>query len=196
MTTKQKIIESILFLMGDEGLSTSQVKSIFLLDTEASAKAMMNDFLKAYNNSEDRGLKVHNFNGIYKLSTIPEAKEYISNFVSKEQKGNLSNAALEVVGIIAYKAPITKSNINAIRGKSSEHIVNLLLLKGLIEEVGIARTPGNPMLFGVSNKFYDYFKIRSINELPRLIEFNNMDIDEDDEVEDEIVDLYSSQREQ
>ncbi|MGL4343381.1 MAG: SMC-Scp complex subunit ScpB [Metamycoplasmataceae bacterium] len=194
---KQKIIESLLYVKGEEGITLNQIKDIFQLDTTASAKAMINDFIKIYNNGE-RGIIVNEFNNIYKFSTIPEAKNYISDLVTKEQKSKLSTSALEVVGIIAYKAPITKSNINAIRGKSSEHIVNNLLLKGIIEEVGIAKTPGNPILFGVTDKFYDYFKIRSINELPRLIEFNNMDLDsinEEENEEDNIMDLYASQRE-
>ena len=127
--------------------------------------------------------------------TAPDTKEYIENLVTKEYRSKLSDSALEVVGIIAYKAPITRSSINAIRGKISDHIVSSLLVKGLIEEVGISKTPGNPILYGVTDKFYDYFRIRSINELPRLSEFNNIDIN-DEEDEEEIIDLYASQRDE
>ncbi|MGL4252179.1 MAG: SMC-Scp complex subunit ScpB, partial [Metamycoplasmataceae bacterium] len=65
--------------------------------------------------------------------------------------------------------------------------------KGLIEEVGISKSPGTPILYGVTDKFYDYFRIRSLNQLPRLSEFNNIDLDVDDEDE---IDLYSSQRDE
>ncbi|MGL5522257.1 MAG: SMC-Scp complex subunit ScpB [Metamycoplasmataceae bacterium] len=197
MTLKQKAIEAILYMKGEEGVKLNQIKDIFQLDTTASAKAMMNTFKTEYNDGK-RGIVLQEFGDVYKLSTIPEAKPYLTELISKEQNSRLSNSSLEVIGIIAYKAPITKSNINAIRGKASETIVNNLILKGLVEEVGISKTPGHPILFGITDKFYDYFKIRSINELPRLIEFNNINlssIQEDDDNNDELMDLYSSQRE-
>ena len=193
MTTRDRIIESLIYIQGDQGIKIEDIKEVFELDSLATAKEIMNKFVEAYNN-EKRGLIVEEYNGIYKFVTIPEAKDFISKLVSAEQKAKLSESALEVVGIVAYKAPITKSGINAIRGKISDHLVNSLLLKGLIEEVGISKAPGNPVLFGVTDKFYDYFRIRSINELPRLSEFANVDLSTQDD-EEEIIDLYGSQRE-
>lgn len=192
MTSRERIIESLIYVKGDEGIKVENIQEVFKLETLATAKDLMNKFVSAFN-SEKRGLIVEEYNGIYKFVTIPEAKEFISAHISSEAKSKLSDAALEVVGIVAYKAPITRSAINAIRGKISDHIVNLLMLKGLIEEVGISKTPGNPVLFGVTDKFYDYFRIRSINELPRLSDFSNIDLDSD--ATEEIIDLYSSQRE-
>lgn len=192
MIAREKIIEAMIYIKGEEGIKIEQIKDVFHLETLASAKALMNKFVENFNQLK-RGIIVEEYNGIYKFVTIPEAKEFISDLVTGEQRSKLSDAALEVVGIVAYKAPITKSSINAIRGKISDHIVHSLLLKGLIEEVGISKSPGNPILFGVTDKFYDYFRIRSINELPRLSEFTNIDIDAEDE--EEIIDLYSSQRE-
>lgn len=192
MTSRERIIESLIYVKGDEGIKVEDIQEVFKLETLATAKDLMNKFVIAFN-SEKRGLIVEEYNGIYKFVTIPEAKEFISAHISSEAKSKLSDAALEVVGIVAYKAPITRSAINAIRGKISDHIVNLLMLKGLIEEVGISKTPGNPVLFGVTDKFYDYFRIRSINELPRLSDFSNIDLDSD--ATEEIIDLYSSQRE-
>ena len=193
MNAKDRIIEAILYIKGDEGITVEQLKEIFKLETIASAKKMMNDFVTNFKQVK-RGIRVEEYNGIYKFVTAPEAKEYIEALVTREQRAKLSDSALEVVGIIAYKAPITRSSINAIRGKNSDHIVSSLLLKGLIEEVGIAKSPGNPILYGVTDKFYDYFRIRSINELPRLNEFNQIDV-ETEEDEAEVIDLYSSQRE-
>lgn len=193
MNAKDRIIEAILYIKGDEGITVEQLKEIFKLETIASAKKMMNDFVANFKQVK-RGIRVEEYNGIYKFVTAPEAKEYIEALVTREQRAKLSDSALEVVGIIAYKAPITRSSINAIRSKNSDHIVSSLLLKGLIEEVGIAKSPGNPILYGVTDKFYDYFRIRSINELPRLNEFNQIDV-ESEEDEAEVIDLYSSQRE-
>lgn len=194
MTTKEKIIESLLYLKGSEGLRPIEIVDLLNLETEASAKSLIRKYALDFN-SEKRGLIIEEFDGIYKMSTTDEVSEYVQDFATNHQKSKLSDSALEVVGIIAFKAPITKSAINAIRAKSSEHIVASLLLKGLIEEVGISKTPGNPSLFGVTNKFYDYFRIRSLNELPRLIEFSHMDLSAFEE-DEEIIDLYGSQREE
>lgn len=194
MSPKERIIEALMYVKGEEGITAEQVQEALQFDTIAAAQAMLNLFVENYN-KEKRGIRVEQYNEIYKFVTASDTKEYIENLVTKEQRSKLSDAALEVVGIVAYKAPITRSSINAIRGKISDHIVSSLLIKGLIEEVGISKTPGNPVLYGVTDKFYDYFRIRSINELPRLSEFNHVDVDTEDD-EEEIMDLYGSQRDE
>ncbi len=192
MTSREKIIESILYIRGDQGVNNEEIQRIFILETIAPAKEMMKKFIEIYNDGS-RGTIVEEYNGIYKLATVPEAKDFISELITGEQKQKLSDSAIETVGIVAYKAPITRSSISDIRGKNSDHIVSVLLLKGLIEEVGISKSPGTPILYGVTDKFYDYFRIRSLNQLPRLSEFNNIDLDLDEEDE---IDLYSSQRDE
>lgn len=192
MTSRQRVIESLIYIRGDKGIKCEEIKEVFSLETIATAKEMMMNFVDKFNNS-NRGLKVEEFNEIYKFVTIPEAKDFISELVTGEQRQKLSDSAIETVGIVAYKAPITRSSISDIRGKNSDHIVSVLLLKGLIEEVGISKSPGTPILYGVTDKFYDYFRIRSLNQLPRLSEFNNIDLDSDDEEE---IDLFSSQRDE
>ncbi len=192
MTSREKIIESILYIRGDQGVNNEEIQRIFILETIAPAKEMMKKFIEIYNDG-NRGTIVEEYNGIYKLATVPEAKDFISELITGEQKQKLSDSAIETVGIVAYKAPITRSSISDIRGKNSDHIVSVLLLKGLIEEVGISKSPGTPILYGVTDKFYDYFRIRSLNQLPRLSEFNNIDLDLDEEDE---IDLYSSQRDE
>ena len=194
MSPKEKIIEALMYVKGEEGITAEQIQEALQFDTVAAAQAILNLFVENFNQAK-RGIRVEEYNKIYKFVTAPDTKEYIENLVTKEYRSKLSDSALEVVGIIAYKAPITRSSINAIRGKISDHIVSSLLVKGLIEEVGISKTPGNPILYGVTDKFYDYFRIRSINELPRLSEFNNIDIN-DEEDEEEIIDLYASQRDE
>lgn len=171
---KNKILEALLYVQGDEGLALEQVKDIFGLNTIAEARKVMNDFVRTYND-EDRALKVVNFNEVFKLSTREAYKEYITKMVQVVKKHRLSNAAIEVAGIVAYKQPVTRSQINNLRGVASEQVLNTLLTKGVVEEVGISHTPGNPILYGVTNKFYDYFKLKSTYELPKLTEFNYSD---------------------
>ncbi|QGZ97303.1 segregation/condensation protein B [Mycoplasma sp. NEAQ87857] len=189
---KNKIIEALLYIQGDEGLTLEQIKEIFNLKTIAEAKKVLNDFHKSFN-EEDRGLKVVVFNDVYKLATRESVKEYIQKMVSITKKQRLTNAAIEVAGIIAYKQPITKGQISKIRGSASDTIVNTLLDKGVIEEVGISPTQGNPVLYGVTNKFYDHFRITTMRDLPRIDEFNFVDIDDEN---DNDFDLFSSQREE
>lgn len=188
---KNNILEALLYVQGDEGLNLEQVKEIFNLNTVQEAKKVMNDFTKDYNN-RDGALKVVIFNEVYKLATRETYKEYITKLVQVVKKHRLSNAAIEVAGIVAYKQPVTRSMVNNIRGVASEQVMNTLLAKGVIEEVGISPTPGNPVLYGLTNKFYDYFRIRTMGDLPKLTEFNYIDGVES-ENEDEF-NFFDSQR--
>ncbi|MGZ9797199.1 SMC-Scp complex subunit ScpB [Mycoplasma sp. 4013] len=188
---KNKILEALLYIQGDDGFTLEQVKEIFNLNTLHEAKKVMADFHKDFN-SEDRGLKVVVFNEIYKLATRESVKEYITKMVSVVRPHRLSNAAIEVAGIVAYKQPITRSQINKVRGTASDQVINTLLVKGVIEEVGISPTPGRPILYGITNKFYDHFKISTLRDLPKLDDFNYVDGVEN-EAND--FDLFTSQRE-
>lgn len=188
---KNNILEALLYVQGDEGLNLEQVKEIFNLNTVQEAKKVMNDFTKEYNN-RDGALKVVIFNEVYKLATRETYKDYITKLVQVVKKHRLSNAAIEVAGIVAYKQPVTRSMVNNIRGVASEQVMNTLLAKGVIEEVGISPTPGNPVLYGITNKFYDYFRIRTMGDLPKLTEFNYIDGVES-ENEDEF-NFFDSQR--
>ncbi|WP_406613748.1 SMC-Scp complex subunit ScpB [Mycoplasma corogypsi] len=188
---KNKILEALLYIQGDEGLNLEQVKDIFSLNNVSEAKKVMQDFHKAFN-EQDRGLKVVNFNDNYKLATRESVKEFVQKMVTVTKKQRLSNASIEVAGIIAYKQPITRGQINAIRGTASDQVINTLLAKKVIEEVGVSPTPGNPTLYGVTSKFYDHFRITNMRDLPKMNDFNFVDGVEN---ENSDFDLYGSQRE-
>ncbi|MGX9339563.1 SMC-Scp complex subunit ScpB [Mycoplasma sp. 332] len=189
---KNKIIEALLFVQGSEGLSSEQVKDIFKLNTIQEGRKILRDF-KTFFNNQDHGIKVYEFNDVYKFLTVEAVKEYISELVTIVKKQRLSNAAIEVAGIVAYKQPVTRSMISNIRGVVSDGIVASLLEKGIIEEVGVAQTPGNPIIYGITNKFYDYFKIKTLAELPPFPEFSRYSNIEE-EMADENFDLFDSQR--
>lgn len=189
---KNKILEALLYIQGDEGLTLEQVKQVFNLNNVTEAKKVMQDFHKSYN-QEDRGLKVVNYDEIYKLATRESVKDYVSKLVTIVRPNKLSNAAIEVAGIVAYKQPITKSQITKIRGgAASDSIINNLVEKGVIEEVGISPTPGKPILYGVTSKFYDHFRITSLKDLPKINDFNYIDATESENAN---FDLFASQRE-
>lgn len=170
MENKNKIIEALIFVQGSEGLSSAQLKDVLKLMSINEARKMLREF-KVWFNDQNRGIMVYEFNDVFKFLTVEDAKESIENLVTIVKKQHLSNAGIEVAGIIAYKQPVTRSMISNIRGVISDSIVATLLNKGIIEEVGVANTPGNPVLYGITNKFYDYFKIKTLAELPPFPEF-------------------------
>ena len=186
MNNNFKTIEALMYIQGEKGLTPSDVKSTMDMPT-LNARKQLSEFMQEFN-SLDRGLIVVEFHDTFKLATREEYKEVISKMVTVIKKRKLSGSAIETAGIIAYKQPLTKSQINEIRGVSSEATVNTLLVKGLVEEKGIAQTPGNPILYGITDKFYDYFNIKSLKELPKLSEF-----DESEGVDNDF-ELFSSQR--
>lgn len=181
-----KTLEALLYIQGDKGLTPSDVKATMDMPT-LNARKQLQAFMEEFNASE-RGIKIVEFNDTFKLATREEYKNVISKMVTVIKKQKLSGSAIETAGIIAYKQPITKSQVNEIRGVSSEATVNTLLIKGLIEEKGIAKSPGHPIMYGITNKFYDYFNIKSLKELPKLSEFD------ESEGMDSDFELFSSQR--
>ncbi|TCG10900.1 SMC-Scp complex subunit ScpB [Mycoplasma todarodis] len=182
----RKIIEALLYVKGNEGLTPRSFASIYEEMNTPTARKEMQKFMEEWN-SEDHGMMVVEYKDHFKFATKVELHDKISELVTNEKKQRLSNAAIEAAGIIAYKQPITKSQVNTIRGVASEAVVNTLLIKGLIEEAGVAETPGRPILYKVSAKFYDYFNISSLKELPKLSEFEEGQEEGDFE-------LFSSQR--
>lgn len=108
--------------------------------------------------------------GGYQFLTKPDYHETVSVFLNQKDNKRLSAAALETLSIIAYKQPVTKAEIEQIRGVNSDYTVHKLLEKELISILGKADTPGKPVLYGVSSYFLDYFGINSTNELPQLKE--------------------------
>ncbi len=187
MNTNQKLIQALLYIRGEDGVSPKDLKDAADIPT-VNARQHLKEFADEFNIA-DQGLKIVQFNDTFKFATREEFNEPISKLVSIDKKQKLSAAAIETVGIIAYKQPITKSQINDVRGVASEAVVNTLLIKELIEEKGISPTQGNPILYGITDKFYDYFQIKSLKELPKLSEFN-----ESEGLEDSL-DLFHSQRE-
>lgn len=187
---RNKILEALLYIQGIKGITLEQIKDVFALNNEQEAKKVIKDF-SSWFNSLDRGLKVVNYNEIYKFATRDqeELKSAIERLANIKKRAKLTPAALEVVGIIAYKNPISRAEVGRIRGADSSSIISSLLSKGLIEEVGEAMSVGKPTLLSITNKFYDYFNIKSMSELPSLQEFEFEAQEEQDNFN-----LFTSQR--
>ncbi|MXR12670.1 SMC-Scp complex subunit ScpB [Mesomycoplasma hyopneumoniae] len=191
---KTRIIEAILYLQGEKGVSSLQLQNCLKLAKISQARKLLKDFAIEFNRQK-RGILVVEFDDIFKFVTAKDLKPFIIDFVSNEKKYRLSNSSIEVAAIIAYKQPVTRSTIAQIRGGiNSDYIVGSLLAKGIIEELGTASTPGNPTLYGVTSRFFDYFKLRSAKDLPKFQEFDLFS-HEDQNSQVDNFDLFSSQRE-
>ena len=161
-------LEGLLFISGDDGLDIKQIMDILEISMEKAKvliKSLYNDLDK-----EDRGIKIEFLGGKFKLTTKREHAHYYEKLVYNEQDHKLSQSALEVLSIIAYNQPISRVQIDKIRGVSSAYIVRKLVLKNLIEDCGRSEEAGRPLLYKVTNQFLNYFGLGSIKELPKIDE--------------------------
>lgn len=159
------VIEGLLFISGDEGLSLEEISNVLEI-SEDETKELIEKLNDDY--QKDRGISIEYLGNHYKLTTKPEHKQYYEKLVQDEKNKKLSDSALEVLSIIAYNEPLSRANIDDIRGVNSSYVIRKLLLSGLIEDKGRSETPGRPILYGVTPKFLDYFGLGSTNDLPNL----------------------------
>lgn len=118
--------------------------------------------------SHPHGLRLQRHHGRVQLTTSPEIAEDIERFLGLETSNRLSRAALETLAIIAYQQPVTRPEIDAVRGVSSDGVLKSLLSKGLIQEIGRAERPGRPILYTTTSDFLQHFGLNSLEELPPL----------------------------
>lgn len=156
------ILEAIL-LASPEPLSLKRVAEVVGLD-ENDARILVDDLRKEYQ-QPGRGLFLSEMAGGYVLTTRPEYAEYVEKLLQPRSKG-LSHAALETLAIIAYRQPITRAEIESVRGVS----INLetLLERRMVRELGRKETPGRPILYGTTKEFMQYFGLKDLTDLPRL----------------------------
>lgn len=120
------------------------------------------------------GLRLMRVKSKVQLTTAPEISKIIENYLELETTSTLSQAALETLAIIAYKQPVTRPEVEVIRGVNSDGVLRTLLSKGLIEELGRAETPGRPIYYGTSPEFLQYFGLESLEKLP-FIDFDALE---------------------
>ena len=163
----QAVIEAVLFTMGE---SVELDKLALAVDSDKeTVRQVIADMMKQYE-KEDRGIKVIELENAFQLCTKKEYYENLIKVAKVPKKQVLSDTLLETLAIIAYKQPITKMEIEKIRGVSSEHAVNRLVEYGLCKELGRLDAPGRPMLFGTTEEFLRVFGVQSIDELPVISE--------------------------
>ena len=159
------IIEAILFTMGDS-VEVGKIARALEQD-EATTRKVIHKLMDKYA-AEDRGIRIIELDGAYQMCTKTEMYEYLIRVASQPKKHVLTDVLLETLSIIAYKQPVTKLEIEKIRGVKSDHAVNKLIEYDLVAEVGRMDAPGRPLLFGTTEEFLRRFSVQSVDELPSI----------------------------
>ncbi len=166
--TDQKIksaLESLLFVWG-EPLEAKAAAELFDI-TPAEMLRIMRE-LKAEYDERGGGIRIAEADKAFRLCTDPENDDYITRFVTPVREKRLSQAALEVLAVIAYKQPVTKSEIDQIRGIRSDRVLEGLTRRGLVEERGRSAAIGRPILYGTTRQFLELFGFESLDGLPEI----------------------------
>ena len=173
------ILEGLLFVVGDDGLSLSDVMSILNIN-ETEAKELVYKLKNSYEEN-NRGLRLKYLGNNFKLTTKEEHKDYYEKLIESPSTHTLSQAALETLAIIVYNEPITRSEVDSMRGVDSIFMIRKLLAKGLIKECGRSDKPGHPILYKTTDDFLDYFGLSTKDDLPNI---EDLEIEYDDTEKD------------
>ena len=159
------VIEAILFAMGDsvEVSKLADVTELSVKETKSILQEMMEEY-----SQEGRGLSIMELEDCVQLCTKPEMYEHLIKIAKAPRKITLTDSVLETLSIIAYKQPVTRVEIERIRGVSCDHALNKLLEYDLVTELGRLDAPGRPLLFGTTEQFLRSFGVKSLDELPEI----------------------------
>lgn len=179
-------IEALLFVVGEEGLSVQQLMQ-FTLASEQEITAAITALSARYKD-ELSAIELRQTAGVYRIVTKQAVASVVEKLIEDPPLQSLSQAALEVLAIVAYKQPVTRSEVEFIRGVKSERPLNTLAAKGLVTEVGRNEGAGRAILYGTTTEFLHQFALNDISELPTL--------PTEEEASDEATDLFMTQFEQ
>ncbi|MFD2116007.1 SMC-Scp complex subunit ScpB [Paenibacillus yanchengensis] len=160
----KSIIEGLLFMAGEEGLNKRQLADI--LDVEQEFAIDLVEDLQRDLEREGRGIQISSLAGGFRMTTNKDHAVFFEKMAYTPTRSHLSQAALETLAIIAYRQPITRIDIEEIRGVKSDRPIYSLVSKDLIEEVGRAEAIGRPILYGTTKLFLDYFGLATLKDLP------------------------------
>ena len=183
---KQGALESLLFVAGDEGLHLEEIVS--LLDvTPFEARDLLAVLTKRFEENPHAGLTLIETGQRFQLATKAEYSELIRQYAVSPFTSRLSQAALETLAIVAYKQPITRIEIDQIRGVQSSGMLQRLIIRGLVKEIGRDETPGRPIIYGTTEYFMNYFGLKDMEDLPSAEVLFEMD-------EDDVFDLFNQEK--
>lgn len=174
--SKQELIAQVeaLLFVAPSTVTAVQLATSLDVSTRLVEKALQ-DLRARYSKEENQsGIRLQEHLGRYQLISAPEYAVYIERFIGLEASGRFSRAALETLAIIAYQQPVTRPEIDSIRGVNSDGVLKSLMSKGLVQEVGRAERPGRPILYASTSDFLQHFGLTSLQELPPLATDNEV----------------------
>lgn len=191
---KQHIVEALIF-GSDEPLTLRQIVTIISssenseLRMRITEEEVLNNIreLNAQYVQNGRAFRIIHIAGGYQFATMPEYADWLGKMAKEKARRKLSQSALETLSVIAYKQPVTKPEIEAIRGVSADYVITSLLERGLITIVGRAATPGRPLLYGTTQDFLKHFCINDLADLPKPREIDEIMKDSGFELEKELL---------
>ncbi len=191
---KRQIIEALIFA-SDEPLTVKQIQTIMGSSEYTGLRFRikeeeMLETIRSINEEyaqTNRPFRIIHIAGGYQCATQPEFADWLGRMIKEKSKRKLSQSVLESLSVIAYKQPVTKSELEAIRGVNADYAIHKLLERGLITIVGRAATPGRPLLYGTTNDFLKHFGINDLADLPKPREIDEILAEQSSEMEREIL---------
>ena len=166
------VVEALLFV-NEKPVTIDQIKHVLGAMNAAEIKQVIQGLSEEYEQRQS-GTKIVEIAGGYQMLSSPAYVSYIRDFYKTKHKEKLSKPALETLAIVAYKQPVTRTEVELIRGVNSDGVIAHLLTKELIKPVGRKDVPGRPFLYGTTRQFLEYFGLKSLEDLPTLEEFPNL----------------------
>ena len=182
MTSKIAQLEALLYVAGDAGITDVNLCELLQI-TKPALRELTKELQKKLLENADSGLQVQHINDNYKLTTRPEMSAIIEHFFQKDLTKSLSQSALEILSIIAYKQPITRIEIDEIRGVNSSGALQTLIWRGLVKIDGKKEAPGHPNLYVTSDYFLQYFGYHSLADLPLIEDFEDESVNAEGEID-------------
>ena len=174
---KEAILEGLLFVVGDEGITLDNICDVLEIKEDV-AKNLLKRLQDEYE-KDSRGIRISYLGESFKLTTKKEHKDYYQKLITSRGSSVLSQAALETLAIIAYNQPITRAEVDELRGISSVNMIRKLVAKDLVKVSGKSSLPGKPNLYRTTSEFLDYFGLATIDDLPELKKIEALDAEQD-----------------
>ncbi len=177
---KLAVLEGLLFVVGEDGLTINQIMDILEINND-EAKQLISELKEKYD-AVTSGIRINFLGNTFKLTTKNEHRSYYQKLIENPDSNVLSQAALETLAIIAYNQPVTRLDVDDIRGVSSSQMIRKLVAKGFIKEAGRSDSLGRPILYKTTSEFLDYFGLATIDDLPKMEQFmeNNTEVSDTD----------------
>lgn len=177
---KLAVLEGLLFVVGEDGLTINQIMDILEISND-EAKQLISELKEKYD-AVTSGIRINFLGNTFKLTTKNEHCSYYQKLIENPDSNVLSQAALETLAIIAYNQPVTRLDVDDIRGVSSSQMIRKLVAKGFIKEAGRSDSLGRPILYKTTSEFLDYFGLATIDDLPKMEQFmeNNTEVSDTD----------------